>query len=111
MAFDQQLLEKVRQALAKTPNVVEKKMFGGIAFMVDDKMCVTVKDDKMMCRIDPELSAKEITKAEVSKVVMGGREYKGYIRVPGLTLGKKDFDYYIKLSLDYNKHIKKKNKS
>lgn len=106
MAFDQQLLEKVRQALAKTPNVVEKKMFGGIAFMVDDKMCVTVKDDKMMCRIDPELSAKEITKVEVSKVVMGGREYKGYIRVPGLKLAKKGFDYYINLSLDYNKHIK-----
>jgi len=42
MAYNENLTNRVREALAHLPNVEEKKMFGGIAFMVDCKMCITI---------------------------------------------------------------------
>jgi TfoX/Sxy family transcriptional regulator of competence genes len=55
MAYNEELAERVREALAHLPKVEEKKMFGGIAFMVNDKMCITVGKDRIMCRIDPAI--------------------------------------------------------
>ena len=46
MAYNEQLAIKVRKALEPVINVTEKRMFGGLAFMVNDKICVTVLSDK-----------------------------------------------------------------
>src|SRR6476469_6569250 len=55
MPPDDALLHRVRVALGGAVEVEEKKMFGGIAFMVRGKMCVSVGRDRIMCRIDPAL--------------------------------------------------------
>jgi hypothetical protein len=54
MAFDLELAARIRNYLASIPalNVEEKKMFRGLAFMLNDKMCVNVSGEKMMCRFD-----------------------------------------------------------
>ena len=54
MAYNEQLRNRIREALAHIDNVEEKAMFGGICFMVNDKMCLGVMKDEMMCRIDPD---------------------------------------------------------
>ena len=56
MAYNEKLADRVREALADIPDVGEKKMFRGITFMVNDKMCVSVSGDELMLRLDPEIT-------------------------------------------------------
>ena len=53
MAYNQKLVLRIRECLAEIPNIEEKEMMGGLTFMVNDKMCVGIIKDEMMCRIDP----------------------------------------------------------
>ena len=62
MAYSENLAEKIRQALAPLPKVEEKKMFGGLAFMVNGKLCLTAGPDRMMCRIDPDIHEEVVEK-------------------------------------------------
>ena len=108
MAYNEQLAGRVREALADLNNVEEKKMFRGIAFMVNDKMCINVGDDELMCRIDPALHDFLIEEKGARTMKMKGREYKGYVLVSEQQIkNKEDFDYWINLSLDFNERAKK----
>ena len=51
MAYNEELADRVREALVDVPNVVEKKMFRGVTFMVNGKMCVSVGDDEILSLI------------------------------------------------------------
>jgi len=107
MAYSQKLAERIRKAFNGIPNVEEKKMFRGIAFMLNDKMCITVGGDEMMCRIDPALHEASIKRKGCRTMKMKGREYKGWILVSeeGMKT-KKDFDHWINLALEFNKRAK-----
>jgi TfoX/Sxy family transcriptional regulator of competence genes len=107
MAYSEILANKIRQALAHLSAVEEKKMFGGIAFMVDGKMCLTAGPDRMMCRIDPNGHEEAIKRKGCRTVIMKGREYKGYVHVNEERLQTKaDFNYWVTLALDFNKKAK-----
>lgn len=109
MAYNELLADKIRQKLSHLPSVEEKRMFGGLAFMVDGKMCVTANSDRMMCRIDPAIHEEVIEKTVCSPVFMKGREYKGYVYVSeGSLKTEADVEYWINLALDFNKTIDKK---
>lgn len=111
MAYNENLANKIRQALAHLPDVEEKKMFGGVAFMVDGKMCLTAGADRMMCRIDPNFHQEAIAKTGCRTVVMKGRDYKGYIYVNEDNLQTPaEFNYWINLALDFNKKAKASDK-
>jgi len=107
MAYSEELTNRVRKVLADIPNVEEKKMFSGITFMVNGKMCITVGNDRIMCRIDPAIHEKVIERKGCRTVIMKGREYRGYVYVSeeGMKT-KKDFDYWVSLALDFNKWAK-----
>ncbi len=107
MEYNQNLVERVRKALSHVPNVKETKMSSGALFMVDGKVCVTVKHDAISCRIDPELYEMELKKPGCSPMLMKGKEFKGYITVSeeGMKT-KKQFDHWINLALDFNKKVK-----
>jgi len=107
MTYSEKLANRVRQSLAPISNVEEKKMFRGIAFMVNEKMCVTVGDDEIMCRIDPALHESVIEKTGCRTMIMKGREYIGWVLVndEGMKT-KKAFDFWINLALDFNKKAK-----
>ena len=81
MALNPELTKRVRQVLGHLDQVEEKKMFRGIAFMVNGKMCVTVGDNHIMCRIDPSIHQEVILRKGVSTVKMKGRDYIGWINV------------------------------
>ena len=54
MAFDPALADRIRELIAtREDEVEEKKMFGGLAFMVNNKICVTTRDDRIMVRLSP----------------------------------------------------------
>ena len=73
MAYNEKLTNRVRIALAHLPKVQEKKMFRGITVMVNEKMCISVGDNEIMCRIDPELHEACVAKKGCRSVVMKGR--------------------------------------
>ncbi len=107
MAYNEELTNKLRLALAHLPEVEEKKMFRGVAFMVEGKMCITAGDNEIMCRIDPAIHEEVIKRKGCRAVKMKGREYKGYVYITGEGIKlKKDFDYWIGLALDFNKKAK-----
>ena len=107
MAYNEKLTNRVREALVDIPKVEEKRMFRGVTFMVNGKMCITVGDDEIMCRIDPAIHDSLLEKRGTRTLIMKGREYKGYILIhqEGIK-ATKDFDYYISLALEFNKKAK-----
>ena len=111
MAYNEKLANRIRVALSHLLKVEEKKMFGGLAFMVENKMCITVGGDRIMCRIDPAIHEEVIKRKGCHTVVMRGREYKGYVHVNENSIkNKKDFGYWIGLALEYNKKAKSSKK-
>jgi TfoX/Sxy family transcriptional regulator of competence genes len=103
MAYDEKLADRVREALAYVPNVDEKKMFRGVTFMVDDKMCVSVSGNELMLRLDPGLTEQLVEENGTRPMVHGGKHMKGFIYIsPERFHNKKDFDHWIKLALEYN---------
>jgi len=111
MAYNEKLTARIRDALGDLPNVVEKRMFRGVTFMVNDKMCITAGDNKIMCRIDPAIHDEVLKRKGCETVRMRGREYKGYVYVSeeGIKT-KSDLDYWIQLALEFNKRAKSSKK-
>ena len=108
MAYSEKLADKVRQHLAGTKNLVEKKMFGGIAFMVNDKMCIGVDKDDIMLRCEVD-ETDELLKKKGARIfdISGGRPMKGWLLVsPEGTSSKKDFDWWLTKAVEGNKKAK-----
>ena len=107
MALNPELTKRVRQVLGQIDQVEEKKMFRGIAFMVNGKMCVTVGDHHIMCRIDPSIHEHVLLRKGVTTVKMKGRNYIGWINVDESAVpDKKALTYWVKLALEYNEKIR-----
>jgi TfoX/Sxy family transcriptional regulator of competence genes len=105
MPFNEKLADKIRVALAGTKNLVEKEMFGGIAFMINDKMCIGVNKDDIIVRCEKEETG-ELLKMKGAKVfnLSGGRPMKGWLLVgPEGTNTKKDFDGWLHKAIEGNK--------
>ena len=81
MAFDEAVAERVRDALAGAPDVVEKKMFGGIAFMVRGNMCCGVIADRLMLRVGPVVYDTALSRPHAKPMDFTGRPMKGMIYV------------------------------
>ena len=110
MARNEQLEIRVREALSGFPNVEEKRMFGGTAFMVAEKLCVSVGTDHLLCRIDPELRETALQKPGCREMIHSGRVMKAFVFVAEESLkSKNDFDYWINLALDSSKKAKPEN--
>jgi TfoX/Sxy family transcriptional regulator of competence genes len=107
MAYSEKLADRVRIALEDVPKVEEKKMFRGLTFMVDDKMCVCIGEDRLMCRIDPALHDDLLDQQPCRSMVMKGKEYKGFILVnEDDVASNRDLNFWVKLCLDFNPYAK-----
>ena len=116
MAYNELLADRLRQALHdRKVHFEEKKMMGGLTFMVDDKMCVGIIKEELMCRIDPESEAEALKAAEARPMDFTGRPMKGYIMVSAIGVDSDaDLSDWVQLALDYNpkaKSSKKKKKA
>jgi TfoX/Sxy family transcriptional regulator of competence genes len=112
-ACDEKLIDRVRAALADVAGVKERKMFGSIAFMVRGKMCVSARAERIMCRIDPSLHDAAVKREGCRTVVMGGRQYRGYVHVDSEAVKTgRALKYWMKLALDYrDAHAKLKSRT
>jgi TfoX/Sxy family transcriptional regulator of competence genes len=108
MPFNEQLADRVRELIAATEKKMEeKRMFGGLCFMVNDKMCVGVEQERLMLRIGPDAYEKALEKEGCVPMDFTGKVMKGYVFVDQEVLGtKKQLSWWVKLALDYNKIAK-----
>jgi TfoX/Sxy family transcriptional regulator of competence genes len=107
MAYNESLANRLRQTLSDLPNMVEKEMMGGLTFMYNDKMCVGIFKDELMCRIAPELMPTVLEKQGCRQMDFTGRPMKGYVLIDDTGMSKKaDFDYWVGLCLDFNSRAK-----
>lgn len=108
MAYDNYLGERIANTLKnKGVNYNEKHMFGGLAFMVDEKMCVGVIKDSMMVRIDPAIFESSLEKKGCQAMEFTGKPMKGFVSITteGMDLDE-ELEYWIDLALDYNPRAK-----
>lgn len=102
MAYDEGLAERIRDVLADNPEIREKKMFGGLAFMLNGNMaCGLIKED-LMVRVDSDNYEEVLSKPHARKMEFTGRPMKGFITVEAE--GSEDVKMlkaWIKQGLDY----------
>jgi TfoX/Sxy family transcriptional regulator of competence genes len=112
MPYDHALADRVKAALGGTRGVEEKRMFGGLTFMVRNKMCISVGKGRIMCRIDPAMHDVALEHRGCRTVVMKGRDYRGFVHIDAEAVRKKsDLDYWVSLALDYNAKAFSSNKN
>ncbi|HXS85516.1 MAG TPA: TfoX/Sxy family protein [Mycobacterium sp.] len=82
MAYDTDLADRIRELLGTVRGVDEKRMFGGLAFLINGNMSVAVsKQGGILVRVPPDETEKLLARAHVNPMVMAGREARGWIRV------------------------------
>ena len=111
MAYNEKLANRIREALQDVHHVEEKEMMGGLTFMVNDKMCVGIIKDEMMCRIDPDLHETAVEKTGCRTMDFTKRPMKGYVMVDDTGMKtKNEFEHWISLCLEFNKKVKSSKK-
>lgn len=112
MAYNEFLADRVISTLKEnnTP-FKEKKMFGGISFMVDEKMCVGVLNDDLMIRIDPKMQDKYLLEKGCRIMDFTKHPMKGFLYVApeGVDMDE-DLDKWIKRCLEFNPKAKSSKK-
>ena len=108
MPYNEFLADRVHQILEdKGVGFYEKKMFGGLVFMVDDKMCVGIVKDDLMTRIDPELTDEALKIKGCRLMDFTGTSMKGFMMIDleGTDMDE-DLVYWVQLALDFNPKAK-----
>jgi len=81
MAYDEQLAQRIRSALQGDRSITEKKMFGGIAFLLRGLMFVGVSDSSLMARVGKERHADSLSRKHVREMDFTGKPMQGYVFV------------------------------
>ena len=84
MAYDEDLGDRIRELVGAEKGVEEKRMFGGLAFLINGNMSVAVSSKGgIMVRVPPDETEKLLARDHVEPMVMAGRQTRGWIRVSG----------------------------
>ena len=111
MAYDERVANRIREALANQPLVEEKTLFQGLAFMVEDKMCICVRNDVLLCRIGPDEYEAALEINGVEPMIHNGRSMKGYVFVsPEGYASREAFESWVAKCLSFNKMAKSSKK-
>jgi hypothetical protein len=104
MAYDLELADRIRDALVEEPSVVEKKMFGGLQFMVRGKLAVgATTDGRLLLKCDPSRAGELTARPEGAIAVMGGRSMGDkWIAVDPQGLSEADLVWWIGVALEFN---------
>ena len=109
MPSDELLVERIRHALARRRGVSEKRMFGGVCFMINGNMCAGVNDRLLMLRLGNELAAKALSEPHTRPMDFTGRPLKSmiYVEPEGYDTDD-DLDSWVARAADFAKTLPKK---
>ena len=106
MAYDEGVAERLRDLLADYPGVVEKKMFGGLAFMFRGHMLVGIIEGSLMARVGLDAYAKALRQPSVREMDFTGRPMKGYVYVDAAGFDSDaDLNKWLALCLAHNRSL------
>ena len=102
MAYDEELAARAKEILEELTEPREQKMFGGIAFMVNDHMCVGVMKEELMIRLGGDGADAAVKNPHVRRMEMRGKQMKGFLIVsPEGTKKEKDLRGWINKAHDF----------
>lgn len=81
MAYDEGVAERIREVFEGRHDIVEKKMFGGIAFMHSGNMCCGIVDDMLMARVGPDAYEEALQRPGAREMDFTGKSLKGFVYV------------------------------
>src|SRR3982750_1656015 len=91
MAYEEELAARIRDALAGEPGLTEKKMFGGLAFLIGGNMAVAASGQGgLLGRVDPEQSDALVATTDATPMEMRGKAMRGWLRVSGEHVAAED---------------------
>ncbi len=107
MAYDEDLANRIRELIAADPEVTEKKMFGGLAFLVGGNMSLAASGQGgLMVRVDPQETDVLLTKAHARPFEMRGRELQGWLRVDAEGLRtRRQLDPWVRRGVAYARSL------
>ena len=107
MAYNEKLADRIREALVDQPDVEEKKMFKGLCFMVNGKMCLCASGDEMLCRIGPDIFEQALETNGCRSMIRNGKPLKDFVFVGEEAMRtQKQFDYWVNAALAFNPRAK-----
>src|SRR4051812_3586835 len=102
MAYDEDLAERLREIVASESGVTEKKMFGGLAFLINGHMSVSASGKGgLMLRCDPDQTSKLLARPKAQPFEMRGRSMAGWLRVDTTGMSDKTLRGWARLGIDY----------
>ena len=103
MPYDEDLANRLRELLADEDDITEKKMFGGLAFLLNGHMSVSASGKGgLLVRLDPAETDKALEREHVGRMEMGGRSMDGWLRVaPEGLKTKRQLEPWVKRSLKF----------
>jgi TfoX/Sxy family transcriptional regulator of competence genes len=109
MAYDEGLAERVREVLGDNPTIKEKKMFGGLAFMVQGNMACGLISDELLVRVGADRYAKTLAMPHTREMNFTGRTMRGFIMVEAEGYeDDKALAKWVKQGLDYARSLPEK---
>jgi TfoX/Sxy family transcriptional regulator of competence genes len=107
MAYNKQLVDRIRELLADREDVTEKEMFSGVCFMVNNKMCICIAGDELLCRIGAEKVGTELENGNCRNMMNNGRAMKDYVYAEETAFDTpKKLKHWVERCLDFNPHAK-----
>lgn len=108
MAYDEFLADRIRKAFSEFNTIFEeKKMMGGVCYLVDGKMCAGIVKNKLMARIDPAIQEQALSQKGCREMDFTGKPMKGFVFVDPEGIDTDSaLEYWIRLCLEYNPSAK-----
>jgi TfoX/Sxy family transcriptional regulator of competence genes len=107
MAYDSELADRIRFLIGTGPGLTEKKMFGGLAFLIDGNMAISASGQGgALVRVDPADTDALVATANATLAVMGGRTMQGWLRVSSEDLeADKQLAEWVKRAVGYARSL------
>ena len=102
MAYDEGLAHRMREALSDRPDLSERKMFGGLCFMIGGNMCCGIVGEELMLRVGPDAYAGTLAREHARQMDFTGRALKGmvYVGVDGIAEDDQ-LTEWLKMAVDF----------
>src|SRR5215475_2975921 len=107
VAYDEDLANRIRDIVQDEPGLTEKKMFGGLAFLINGNMAISASGQGgVLVRVDPDETARLVQRAHVARFAMRGREMDGWLRVaPEGLRTKRQLQSWAKRGVDFARSL------
>lgn len=79
MSYDEKIAERIRRALQEETSISEQKMFGGLCFLKNGRMCVGITNDDLVVRVDPDELSGLLKRPHVRPMTFTGRPFRGFV--------------------------------